>query len=219
MSTKVIDKENASGVNVGNVKFAGVKGLGSSMGTPKAMGSSSLTPKVKGLSISTLKENTNTAKKRAFGVDLLNTNRQQQLQQQSISIGKTPKAVKTLNMTSVSNTPIGLCKAKTEKPASTHEENFEPVEYFIGNKYDNYDDLYDSRIFEMLENMRDAGRAQSPIRQIEENDKSCQKIMRKMNKAMKKMEKKAFAVSDNLNLFEIEELEAPTLPSILEDSF
>jgi hypothetical protein len=214
MSTKVIDKENASGVNLGRA----AKGVGSNAcsGTPKAMSSSTLlTPKVKGLALSSLKETTNTAKKRAFGVDLLNTNRQQQ----SISIGKTPKALKTLNLTSVTNTPSGLCKAKAEKPAGEENSNLEPVEHFIGNKYDDYADLYDSRIFEMLDNMRSANaeRAQSPIKLGQEDDKDYQKMRRKVKKIEKKQHQHVGV--DTLDLFELDELEAPTLPSILEASF
>ena len=217
MSTKAIDKENTASSKFASQgkNFAGLKSLNPAVAkellnavnqhnahcTPSKQ-NTLLTPKVKGLSISK-DANTGNSKpvlKRTFGVDLLNTaNRNNQPM-----ASKTPKTNKVLHLTN--QTP----SAKS-KPALSSEEIYnEPVEHFIGNKYDNFEDLYDAtKIGEILGEIGSQARAKSPLRF--EPEMSEQQV-KKMTKSLRKMTPSAMPMMAE---FELE----INLPCILEDDF
>jgi hypothetical protein len=254
MTSKVVDKENATRYSLGGASNSSFKGLGallkpSSTITPNKKSLSTLvTPKLKQNSVNTnalscQKELNNTAskQKRAFGVDLMNRQSTNLLQQ----VGKTPTVNKCLNMTghqpitphankqnsSAIYTEEDLLTKKQAHPLCLGEEeteindNYEntPVEHFFGNKIDTFDDLYDTRIDEFLLNMRitAAEKTRSPIKQIfqEDNNLSEQKRVRKMIRENKKMLRNANLIQ-NMVLHELPILEED-LPAaiILDDSF
>ena len=203
MSSKVIDKENTSSASGAGkfVKCVVNKDANIGNNTPNP---TLLTPKVKGLSLNNINEMSNTGKKRAFGVDLLNMNRG------SISIGKTPKASKNAVSRLVnSGTPLAKVSGKIEQEV---EDELEPVERFSGSKYDDYADLYDSSLIaDILSDMAKNSGELETFNVLEDERKS-----RSIAKAVRKMTKRANM--DSLVRLEIPELDMP-MPCILEDSF
>lgn len=242
MTSKAIDKENSTNFT----SLTGTKSLG--LGIAKSFVNNqikgerlSFTPVLsleKKALINNVKELTNTVGKprRALG-DVLNTTSNRH---KSIGVGITPKFDRKLKadctpskdkvVKSFSKLKLNESQVTTNEKKEIQEEDYPPVERFIGSKYDNFDDLFnDGRLSELFLapsnavfntnlNQRkffDQAELEEKIMidDFEDENDLFEIELKKVKKSLKKMEKKA-----ELKTMNIESLE-DLMPKIWEDSF
>lgn len=242
MSSKAIDKENTTNfTSLTGTKSFGLVNTKSFINNQNNGERLSYTPVLsleKKALINNVKELTNTVGKprRALG-DVLNTTSNRH---KSTGVGITPKFDRTQKadstpsrdkvVKSFSKLKLNESQMITNEKKETQEEEYPPVERFIGSKYDNFDDLFNdgrlselflapsNTVFNINLNQRkffDQTEIEEKIliSDLEDENDLFEIELKKVNKSLKKMEKKA-----ELKTMTIESLE-DLMPKIWEDSF
>ncbi|RNA02487.1 hypothetical protein BpHYR1_029646 [Brachionus plicatilis] len=233
MTSKAIDKENsATFTGLSGAKAFGLsstKSFVNSQIKSERLSSTPVPSLEKKALLNNVKELPNTVGKprRALG-DVLNTtsNRTKPKGGRTLDVNSTPsgtKITKSFSKLKLNETQQSTC-AKTE----AHEEEYPPVERFIGSKFDNFDDLFnDGRLSEFFlapsnavftTNLNQRGHCYEADMEekisIDDGEHDLFEMeLKRVKKSLKNMEKKA-----ELKSMEIECLES-LMPKIWEDSF